>query len=465
MTPMHIPHGRDGALARVVRRVAGASARWRKTTLVLWLALVVGCVAAGAMTGTQKLTDAQAGVGQSASADARIAHAGMKDPAVESILVRSSDAAGTRAAAADLQRRAKALPEVAAVHGPADTPDLSTAGGRAVLVQASLRGDPDDAGDHVKPLERTVAAVRADHRGVTLQQAGAGSIENAVDKVVSDDLGHAEVVSIPITLLILVLAFGAIVAASVPVLLAITSVAAALGAVGLISQIAPTGDTTSSLVVLIGLAVGVDYSLFYIRREREERRAGRGRHAALDAAAAAVGRAIVVSGLTVMVALAGLLVTGMKVFESMALATIAVVAIAVLGSLTVLPAVLAMLGDRVDKGRLPGARGASAARRQQVGVAASGRRSPASRPAGRWPPSSPPCACSARSRSRRWACTSPARACRTSRPTCPSCRPTRPSRGRSRARRRTPSSWSPASTSAGALPAPSSRRSASAARA
>jgi uncharacterized membrane protein YdfJ with MMPL/SSD domain len=365
MTSTRIPHGRDGALARVVRRAAGASARWRKTTLVLWLALVVGCVAAGTMTGTQKLTDAQAGVGQSASADARISDAGMKDPAVESILMRSSDPARTRAAAADLQRRAKALPTVAAVHGPVDTPALSTAGGRTVLVQAPLRGDPDKAGDNVKPLERVVAAVHAEHGGVVLQQAGPGSIDKAVNQVVSDDLQHAEVISIPITLLILVLAFGAIVAASVPVLLGITCVAAALGAVGVISQVAPTADTTSSLVVLIGLAVGVDYSLFYIRREREERRAGRGPHAALDAAAAAVGRAIVVSGLTVMVALAGLLVTGMKVFESMALATISVVAIAVIGSLTALPAALAMLGDRVDKGRLPGVKRWRARRERQ----------------------------------------------------------------------------------------------------
>ena len=372
MTSTHPSHGRDGALARVVRRVAGASARWRKTTLVLWLVLVIGCVAAGAMTGTQQLTESQAGVGQSAAADARIADAGMKDPAVESILVRSSDAAKTRSAAADLQRRAAKLPDVAAVHGPSDSPALSTAGGRTVLVQASLRGDPDKAGDHVKPLEHTVAAVAADHRGVTLQQAGQGSIDNAINKVVSDDLGHAEVISVPITLLILVLAFGAIVAASVPLLLGITSVAAALGAVGLISQVAPASDTTTSLVVLIGLAVGVDYSLFYIRREREERRAGRGPNAALDAAAAAVGRAIVVSGLTVMVALAGLLVTGMKVFESMALATIAVVAIAVIGSLTVLPAVLAMLGDRVDKGRLPGVKWRRARRARRE--AAAGRR-------------------------------------------------------------------------------------------
>ena len=158
----------------------------------------------------------------------------------------------------------------------------------------------------------------------------------------------------PVTLLILIAVFGALVAALVPLLLGLTSVAAALGALGFISQIAPVDDSTSSLVVLIGLAVGVDYSLFYIRREREERRAGRDAHAALDAAAATVGRAVVVSGITVMIALAGLLVTGLSVFNSIALGTMLVVAISIVGSLTVLPAVLTLLGDKINRGRLPG---------------------------------------------------------------------------------------------------------------
>jgi RND superfamily putative drug exporter len=135
-------------------------------------------------------------------------------------------------------------------------------------------------------------------------------------------------------------------------LLGLTSVAGALGALGLISHIAPTGQSTAPVVVLIGLAVGVDYSLFYIRREREERRAGRDRHAALTAATASVGRAIIVAALTVMVGLAGLLFTGLGVFTSMALGAILVVAIAAIGSVTVLPAVLALLGDRIDRGRL-----------------------------------------------------------------------------------------------------------------
>ena len=106
-------------------------------------------------------------------------------------------------------------------------------------------------------------------------------------------------------------------------------------------------------MLLIGLAVGVDYSLFYLKREREERAAGRSERAALEAAAATSGRSVLVSGLTVMTAMAGMFLTGDPVFESFAIATIAVVAIAMIGSLTVLPALLSRLGDRVDKGRVP----------------------------------------------------------------------------------------------------------------
>jgi uncharacterized membrane protein YdfJ with MMPL/SSD domain len=355
MTSTHLPTPSGvGALARSVRRAASASAKRPKTVIALWLLFVVGCVAGGAVTGTQSLKGSDAGVGESARADRQLERAGLREPALESVLVRSSTPAATRAAASALEHRVRALDQVAAVRGPGDTPALSRAGGRTGLVQVSLRGDPGDAADHVAPLQDAVAAVRAAHPGVTLQQTGPGTLNKSISDIVAHDLQRAETISLPITLLILVVAFGALVAASVPLLLGLTSVAAALGALGVVSQIAPVDPTTSSLVALIGLAVGVDYSLFYVRREREERRAGRGSLAALEASAATVGRAVVVSGLTVMVALAGLLVTGLAVFTSMALATMLVVAIAVIGSLTVLPAVLALLGDRVARGRLPG---------------------------------------------------------------------------------------------------------------
>ena len=334
--------------ASAVRRAARACARRPKTVIALWLLLVIGCAGAGAMTGTKQLTDAEAGVGESGRADRIYDGAGLQRPAVESILVRAGDPAAARAAADAVAARVQRLDGIALAGD-----ELTTAGGRAILLQFTLRGDPDTAGERVAPLEQTVERVAGQHPGATIQQAGAATLDNAFDDIIEEDLQRAELVSLPIILLILVITFGALVAASVPLILGITAVAAALGAAGVVSQIAPDSGTTASLIVLIGLAVGVDYSLFYIRREREERRAGRGPDAALDVAAATVGRAIVVSGLTVVVALAGLLVTGMAVFASLAVGTMVVVAIAVVGSVTVLPAVLALLGDRIDRGRLP----------------------------------------------------------------------------------------------------------------
>lgn len=336
------------SLAGAVRRAANTSARRPRTTIVLWLVLVAACVVAGAMTGTRMLTGSESGTGESARADALVDRAGLHDSAAEAVLVRSDDPAATRAAVGALQARLRQLPAVGEVR-----PALDADGGRTALVELTLRGDPDDAADHVAPVVSAVAAVGRDHPQATLAEAGDGTFENAFTDLLESDFKRANTVSLPITLVILVIAFGAIVAACVPVLLGVTSVAAALGASALISQLVPSIESSSALVAVIGLAVGVDYSLFYIRREREERLAGKGPHAALDAAAATVGRAIVVSGVTVMVALAGLLLTGLSVFTSMALGTIVVVAIAVIGSVTVLPATLELLGDRVDKGRLP----------------------------------------------------------------------------------------------------------------
>lgn len=347
-------------LARAVRGAARISSRRPKLTILLWVLLIVGCTAAGAATGTNALSRADGGVGDSGRAEQRIADGGLRNPDVESVLITSDDAAATAAAARAAERKLEALPEVAAVQGPSDGAAgsaLQRNDGRTVLVRATLRGDPDD--DDAVVVEPVIAAVdglRAAHPDVTIDQVGPQSIDRAIDALVSDDLLKAELISIPITLLVLVIAFGALVAAMVPLLLGVTAVAGALGALGVVSQIAPSGDTTASLVVLIGLAVGVDYSLFYVRRERELRRRSGGAlspEQALDVAAATVGRAILVSGVTVILALAGLLVTGIAQFTSMALGTIVVVAIALIGSLTVLPAVLALLGDRIDRGRVP----------------------------------------------------------------------------------------------------------------
>jgi uncharacterized membrane protein YdfJ with MMPL/SSD domain len=346
-TPHSTPAAEPKGLARLVGGAARGASRRPKLTIALWLMLVVGCLVAGGLSGTRQLSNAASGTGESAAAEARLHHAGLVDPATENIMITAPTRAQTATAAAALQRQARRLPSVATV-----APPVTKAGGQTALVVVNLRGDPNDADRHVAPLEQTVDAVRAAHPGVTVRESGGGSAGHAIDQAVVNGLHRAELISVPITLLILVLAFGALVAASVPLLLGLTSVAAAVGAGGLVSHLVPMGNSTTPVVVLIGLAVGVDYSLFYIRRERAERRAGAGPEAALRAASATVGRAIVVAGATVIIGLAGLLFSGFGVFTSMAVGAIVVVVIAVLGSVTVLPAVLALLGDRVDKGRV-----------------------------------------------------------------------------------------------------------------
>lgn len=352
-TTHHISPASDGALACAVRRLSRTAARRPGLTISLWLLFVAACVVAGATVGTKSLTNAQTGVGESARADAIIAAAHLTRPGQENILVRSASAASTQSAVRALEVKLRAVAQVGAIHGPTDTPALSQAGGRIALVQVTLRGDPDKAGDQVGGVQKVVGEVGAGHPQATLQEAGDGTIDKAFTTAADADLQRAEMFSLPVTLLILVLAFGALVAACVPLLLGITSVVAALGAEGIVSQVAPVAGSTASVILLIGLAVGVDYSLFYIRRAREERAAGRAPDAALEAAAATVGRAIVISGLTVLTALAGLLFTGTRVFTSIGLATMVVVAIAMLGSVTVLPATMAKLGDRVNRGRVP----------------------------------------------------------------------------------------------------------------
>ena len=186
-----------------------------------------------------------------------------------------------------------------------------------------------------------------------MEQFGNVSSNKELNDTFTEDLLQAETFSLPITLLILVIAFGTLVAALVPLLLGFSAVIAAMSLVAIPSQLSPVDSNVSSVILLIGLAVGVDYSLFYLRREREERAAGRDERTALEVAAATSGRAVLISGLTVIVAMAGMFLSGDKTFYSFAEGTILVVAIAMFASLTVLPAVLAWLGDRVEKGRLP----------------------------------------------------------------------------------------------------------------
>ncbi len=283
---------------------------------------------------------------------------GFKQPAGETVLVQSSkhtaDSPAFRAAVADVVRRVSAVGVVTNVQSPYDAGNRGqiSADGHSATVSLDIRGDADTATDRIQPVMDAVDAAAAANPSLRIEEFGV-SAEKQLDDKFNQDLERAGLLSLPVTIVILVVAFGALVAAGIPLLLALSAVMATMGLLAIPSQVWPVDENISAIVLLIGLAVGVDYSMFYLKREREERAAGKSESAALEAAAATSGRSVLISGLTVMTAMAGMFLTGDKTFGSFAMATILVVAIAVLGSLTVLPALLSWLGDRVNKVRVP----------------------------------------------------------------------------------------------------------------
>ena len=255
----------------------------------------------------------------------------------------------------DLVVRLRALPSVRDVRSPllpANFGQLSY-DGRSALVKFVVPGSEQAAQDRVAASLAVTAAVQRAHPRIRIEQFGEASANKALNKLFESDFQKAERTSLPLTLAILLVAFGALVAAGIPLLLGLTAVVATLGMVAPISRLVPFDQTASSVILLIGLAVGVDYSMFYLRRKLEERNAGRDNADALAVAAATSGRAVLTSGLIVLIAMSGMLLAGNVVFRSFAIGTMLVVAVAMLGSMTVLPAALAMLGDRVERGRMP----------------------------------------------------------------------------------------------------------------
>ena len=334
-----------------------SAAHW-KTATFGWLGLVLVAFAVGGQVGTKQADPTKAGPGESGRMD-RILDAGFKLPASESVLIQSrSLRAGTPAfdaAVKDVVARLAAVAAVQNVRSPLDPANGGqiAKGRHAALVEFEIRGDSTKAMDKLAPILSSVADAQRAHPGLFVGEFGGASAAKAVNTAFAHDLKSAGVFSIPLTLIILVVAFGALVAAGIPLLLALTAVFATFGLAALPSHLLPLAPEAFAVVLLIGLAVGVDYSMFYLRREREERAAGRSERAALEAAAATSGRSVLISGLTVMVAMAGLFLTGDATFASFGYATMIVVAFAMVGSLTVLPALLSKLGDRVDRLHVP----------------------------------------------------------------------------------------------------------------
>ncbi|MDA1359474.1 MMPL family transporter [Glycomyces luteolus] len=342
----HTPHTRPG----VVAAIADWSARHRALAIGGWLALVALAVLSGALP-----------LGEDARAQDP-GEAGLAEDLIdaeggyavrENVLITGTDA-DTQAAVAELVTALDAAPEAVSDIGS----PLSEHGERwraddAVLVTFAILGPDADYDAHYATVTDAVAAVQTDHPDVEVLQAGDASLSGAVDAGIKDDMRRAEATSLPLTILVLLAVFGSLVAAGLPLLLAATSVAGAFGLLALLGHWVPFNGAGSAIVLLIGMAVGIDYSLFYLRRFREERAAGHDPDAALRTTARTSGHVVAASGLTVIVCMAGLLITGIDVLKGLALGTVLVVGLAVLGSVTFLPALLAALRHRVDAARLP----------------------------------------------------------------------------------------------------------------
>jgi uncharacterized membrane protein YdfJ with MMPL/SSD domain len=354
-----------GAALNTKGNIAARAGRWsvrnRKKAVFGWLAFVLVALFVGSAMGKNEQSDADQGVGESGRAAQMVADAFPEDEnlAEEQVLFQSTGSTVSspqyREAVADVIRRLETVEHVQNVESPYGSrdPGAISADRRSALVKYELAGDDEQIPDRIDAPLNAVKDEAAQHPGLRIEPYGDASIQQAVTDTEAEDFAKAEKTSLPLTLLILVLAFGALVAAGIPMLLAITGVLATMGLTQIVSHIQPVASGVDNLILLVGLAVGVDYALFYLRRSREYRAAGYDVDASVEAAAATSGHAVLVSGLTVMVSMAGMYLAGIPMFVSFATATIIVVAVSVLGSLTVLPAVLSKLGDRVEKGRIP----------------------------------------------------------------------------------------------------------------
>jgi uncharacterized membrane protein YdfJ with MMPL/SSD domain len=343
--------------------IAARAGRWSaahwKTAVGAWIAFCVVAAALGGVAGTKMLKQADTAAGGTRTAEQILRDGGFEDRASESVLVQSktqtvSDPA-FRDVVADVTRTVSGLAETRRVRSPLAPANAGQVSKdrQSVLVQFEMRGEQDTADKRVQPVIDAVDRVQQRHPGYTVAEFGFASANHELSKTLDRDFQRAEYSSLPVTLVILLLAFGALVAAGLPVLLAFSGVLATIGLGALASHVVAAGDATQSVILLIGMAVGVDYSLFYLRREREERARGLSPRDALLKAAGTSGHAVFISGLTVLIAMAGMLFTGNAVFTSIAVGAMLMVAVALIGSLSVLPAMLAKLGHRVDRGRIP----------------------------------------------------------------------------------------------------------------
>ena len=236
---------------------------------------------------------------------------------------------------------------------------LLSADRRTAIIPLVLAGNLEEATDNVAELVHVVEGLNTAD-GFRVLTAGTASIAHESNELAQEDLEQGERFGIPIALVVLVVLFGAVVAALVPLALAGAAIVVSLGLTALIGQALDLIFFIELMIVMIGLAVGIDYSLIIISRFREEMDRGKDKIEATIRAGATAGRTVLFSGLTVVVALCGMLIVPASFFQSIGLGAIIVVLVALAATLTLLPAVLAILGSNVNRLSLPFLRRASA---------------------------------------------------------------------------------------------------------
>jgi putative drug exporter of the RND superfamily len=331
-----------------------AARPWR--TVLAWVLLVAasvvisGALLSGALTTESTFT----GTPDSKRADdLRESRLGVKMPIRDVVIVRangSGDPAGLAAAVSVVHDSVARLGRDVVSVAPAAQAPVSQ-DGRSALLALTI---PGDIADTDPKIEQVLTAAKAvDQPGYTVLVTGDATLSRDLTKLSESDLQKGEGIGIPIALVILVFVFGALVAAFIPVLLAMFAIVVGIAMIALIGTVSPLSFFAVNMLTFMGLAVGIDYSLFVVSRFREERTRGLDVEAAIERSAGTAGRAVAFSGLTVVLALVGMLIVPTEIFVSLAVGAIVVVIVTMVAALTLLPAVLRLLGDRVNKGRIP----------------------------------------------------------------------------------------------------------------
>jgi RND superfamily putative drug exporter len=346
-------------VALSTQSLARSSSRHPWRTVVIWVLAIVASV--GVMKAL--LSDATTQeVGFTNNPEAKQALRLMEqrlqgpDHDTEVFIVSSTSATvddlAFRSYVASLQSRIQALgPDVVlAVHTfyENNDPSMVSADRRTTLLPTVVAGPKIDAGEKAPKL-REVVEDTPPPPGFRTQLFGPGAVSDDFNKVAEEDLAKGESVGIVAALIILVVVFGAVVAALLPLGVGIAAIVLSIGLVAVVGQVSRFSFFVVNMITMMGLAVGIDYSLFIVSRYREERRRGLERLDAIEASGATASRAVLFSGSTVVLALLGMLLVPTTIFRSLGGGAIFVVIVAVLASLTLLPALLGLLGDRINR--------------------------------------------------------------------------------------------------------------------